>query len=155
MRRFTGLFLCVLLGLSGIANAQNAAGHQPQGMTLRLELFVADPEKSATFYTQALGFGRAKSSVGYVPVRAGSVVIGLGLRTNLPRNHYFNPELQSARRGLGAEIVLEVDDVKASFEKVQAADAECIVSPLTRRPWGATDFRVVDPDGYYLRITSR
>jgi lactoylglutathione lyase len=27
------------------------------------------------------------------------------------------------------------------------------VELLCDRPWGLRDFRVVDPDGYYLRIT--
>ena len=26
---------------------------------------------------------------------------------------------------------------------------------LQDRPWGLTDFRILDPAGYYLRITSR
>ncbi len=30
-----------------------------------------------------------------------------------------------------------------------------MIEPLLVRPWGLTDFRVADPDGYYLRITSR
>jgi uncharacterized glyoxalase superfamily protein PhnB len=28
-----------------------------------------------------------------------------------------------------------------------------LLEPLRERPWGLRDFRVVDPDGYYLRIT--
>jgi hypothetical protein len=28
-----------------------------------------------------------------------------------------------------------------------------VVEPLRSRPWGLTDFRVTDPDDYYLRIT--
>jgi hypothetical protein len=28
-----------------------------------------------------------------------------------------------------------------------------LAEPLTDRPWGLRDFRVVDPDGYYLRVT--
>jgi hypothetical protein len=50
--------------------------------------------------------------------------------------------------------VLEVDDVKAVYKQVQLARHK-ILSPLARRPWGLTDFRIADPDGYYLRITSR
>jgi len=26
---------------------------------------------------------------------------------------------------------------------------------LQDRPWGLRDFRILDPDGYYLRITNR
>jgi len=28
-----------------------------------------------------------------------------------------------------------------------------VVEPLRMRPWGARDFRIADPFGYYLRIT--
>jgi hypothetical protein len=28
-----------------------------------------------------------------------------------------------------------------------------ISEPLQLRPWGLYDFRLTDPDGYYLRIT--
>ncbi len=30
-----------------------------------------------------------------------------------------------------------------------------IDSPITTQPWGLRDFRIVDPDGYYRRITYR
>jgi catechol 2,3-dioxygenase-like lactoylglutathione lyase family enzyme len=128
---------------------------KPQGMTLRLELFVSDLEKSIDFYTKVLEFERLNGQSDYVPVRSGSVVIGLGPSSKLSKSHYFNPELQTSRRGLGAEIVLEVDDVQAFFEKVKASGYKRNLSPLRKQSWGATDFRIVDPDGYYLRITSR
>jgi lactoylglutathione lyase len=127
---------------------------KPLGMSLRLELFVSDMEKSIDFYTRVLGFERLKGQPNYVPVRSGSVLIALGPAKGLPLKHHFNPEVQTARRGLGVEIVLEVDDVQAAFEKVKATGYP-ILSPPQKRPWGATDFRVADLDGYYLRITSR
>jgi hypothetical protein len=30
-----------------------------------------------------------------------------------------------------------------------------IQEPLKEQPWGAEDFRIVDPDGYYWRITTK
>ena len=124
-------------------------------MTLRLELFVSDMQKSVDFYTKVLGFERLKSGPGYVPVRSGSVLIGLGPASGLSKKHHFNPEIQSDRRGLGVEIVLEVDDVQRTFKQVEAAGYQGILSPVRKQSWGLTDFRIVDPDGYYLRITSR
>lgn len=143
-----------LLLLSAPAFGDDAPAAKPTGMTLRLELFVTDMQKSIDFYTQVLGFERLKGGLNYVPVRSGSVVIGLGPAKGLPKDHHFNPELQTARRGLGAELVLEVDDVEAYFQKVKESGYK-ILTPLRKRPWGATDFRIADPDGYYLRITSR
>ena len=128
---------------------------KPRGMTLRLELFVTDMEKSIDFYTNVLGFERLNGQANYVPLRSGSVLIGLGPAAGLPKRHHFNPEVQNGRRGLGTEIVLEVDDVQGFFQKVKASGYMRLLSPLRKQSWGLTDFRIADPNGYYLRITSR
>jgi lactoylglutathione lyase len=52
------------------------------------------------------------------------------------------------------EIVIEVDGVEWWRDRV-AASGHTILAPLQDRPWGLRDFRISDPDGYYLRITSR
>lgn len=52
------------------------------------------------------------------------------------------------RMGLGIEIVLEVDDIDAAHRQVVEQDWP-LSAPLQSRPWGATDFRVIDPDGCY------
>jgi catechol 2,3-dioxygenase-like lactoylglutathione lyase family enzyme len=146
----------LLAGLAAVATfAQPSGDAKTREMTLRLELFVSDLPKSIDFYTRVLGFERQPGSPTYVPVRSGAVVIGLGPAAGLPKQHPFNPELQTARRGLGAEIVLEVDDVERYFERVKASGYQAIRSPLRKQSWGLTDFRLTDPDGYYLRITSR
>jgi catechol 2,3-dioxygenase-like lactoylglutathione lyase family enzyme len=134
---------------------EGPANRKPQGMTLRLELFVTDIDKSIDFYTNVLGFERMKGEPTYVPVRSGSAIIGLGPAAGLPKQHHFNPEVQKARRGLGTEIALEVDDVQGLFEKVASSGYKRILSPLRKQSWGLTNFRIADPDGYYLRITSR
>ncbi len=144
----------IVIGLATTTGADQQDS-RPQGMTLRLELFVADLEKSVDFYTTALGFERQKGESDYVPLRSGSVLISLGPAKGLPKKHHFNPELQNSRRGLGIEIVLEVDDVKGHFEKAKASKYKQTLSPLRKQSWGLTDFRITDPDGYYLRVTSR
>jgi lactoylglutathione lyase len=154
------MLLFALTSVSALISFTTTTGADPQdspprGMTVRLELFVADLEKSAEFYTKALGFERLKGEPDYAPLRSGSVLISLGPAKGLPKKHHFNPELQNSRRGLGVEIVLEVDDVKSFFEKVKVSDYKQALSPLRKQPWGLTDFRITDPDGYYLRITSR
>jgi catechol 2,3-dioxygenase-like lactoylglutathione lyase family enzyme len=155
MKAFAALLIAfVVVTIAALAGADQASP-KPQGMTLRLELFVTDIEQSIDFYTNVLGFERLKGGPTYVPVRSGSVVIGLGPANGLPKQHHFNPEVQNSRRGLGTEIVFEVGDIQAFFEKVKASGYKKVSSPLRKQSWGATDFRIVDPDGYYLRITSR
>jgi hypothetical protein len=67
---------------------------------------------------------------------------------------YFPRSRMTQERGLGVEVVLEVDDVQQAYQAVRAA-AYPIHESLQARPWGLTDFRLADPDGYYLRVTSR
>jgi lactoylglutathione lyase len=125
---------------------------------VRFELFVDDVERSLAFYSAALGLQPPPGydPQGYVPVSAGSVRIGLQRSSALPAEHYFQRAHFSGPRGVGVEIVVEVDDVDAVFAR--ARDAAVTqggqVEPRAARPWGQTDFRLIDPDGYYVRVTS-
>lgn len=128
----------------------------PEQMSVRFELFVQDMDQAITFYTQILGFQVHRREVAYASLRNGHVVLGLGPINKLPHEHggYFTRSKLGAARGLGVEIVLEVEDVHVMYERAQSRGYP-IEEPLQKRPWGLTDFRLVDPDGYYLRITSR
>lgn len=121
---------------------------------LRFELFVQDQVRSAEFYKQAIGFEVEPSdrypSSGYVQLINGEVCIGLCPVTSLAEGHYFRATT-SGRPGVGVEIVFEVDDLLAYERRARLAGA--IFEPLRYRPWGRRDFRVVDPDGYYIRVT--
>jgi lactoylglutathione lyase len=123
---------------------------------LRLELFVEDMEASIAFYTRVLAFGVERHEPGdYASLRLGNVLLGLGPVAKLPEEGgYFGREISTHRRGLGVEIVLEVEDVDGWYDRL-AASGHPILEPLQERPWGLRDFRISDPDGYYLRITSR
>ena len=123
-------------------------------MTLRLELFVTDLPASVDFYCRVLGFESNEAhSDGYTSLSRGKVQLALNRRDTLPDEHPIRFGA-AERPGLGVEIVLEVDDVAAICEHVQVQKWP-VASPLQRQTWGSTDFRLVDPDGYYLRITSR
>jgi catechol 2,3-dioxygenase-like lactoylglutathione lyase family enzyme len=121
--------------------------------SLRLEIFVRDIEQSTTFYERVLGFTRRHSSPGYAGVARGSATIGIGRLADLPSDHPLRSG-DSERLGLGVEMVLEVDDVEGAFAAAKAV-GHPIASPLQDRPWGLRDFRLIDPDGYYIRITDR
>ena len=51
------------------------------------------------------------------------------------------------------EVSIQVDDVDAMYATVLAAGLN-VVKPIQDRTWRARDFRVADPDGYFVRITS-
>jgi predicted enzyme related to lactoylglutathione lyase len=121
---------------------------------LRVELFVDDVERSASFYARVLGFVREHESSGYVAMRRGEVRIGIGGAADLAAHHYFDAPSLRGRKGIGVELVIEVEDVESACRMVMAA-SHPVLAPLQDRPWGLRDFRIADPDGYYLRITSR
>jgi catechol 2,3-dioxygenase-like lactoylglutathione lyase family enzyme len=124
-------------------------------MRFRNELFVDDIEASIRFYERALGFRVIRREAEYASLERGGAALGLGSITALPADGEgpgFTRSRLAGVRGAGVEIVLEVGDVGAALEAVERAGHR-VVEPLRDRPWGLRDFRVVDPDGYYLRIT--
>jgi lactoylglutathione lyase len=124
-------------------------------MRFRIELFVDDLDAAVRFYEGALGFRMTRREADYASLERGDAVLGLGAVAKLPADGE-GPGFTRARlagvRGAGVEIVLEVPDVDAALKAAQRAGVR-VVEPLRERPWGLRDFRVVDPDGYYLRIT--
>ena len=120
---------------------------------LRLELFTRDLEAARRFYTEILSFEVADVHAdGYTVMEWGGVRIDLQPVEHLRSDHPVRPGSQE-RVGLGIEIVLEVEDVIAARDRA-VAGGWSLASALRERPWGATDFRVLDPDGRYVRITS-
>lgn len=123
-------------------------------MTLRLELFVDDLPTSLDFYHRVLRFEIGEGQTdGYTPVTNCEVQLGLNLRSNLPPDHPIQAR-ENERLGRGIEIVIEVENIDEIYEHVSTQDWP-LADKLQRQPWGLTDFRVLDPDGYYIRITSR
>lgn len=119
-------------------------------MALRLELFVTDVQRSLEFYRDVLGFSLVGSNADaqYHALRLGGVRIAIQHVGSLEPSH---PLAKRGDKGLGVEIVLEVEDIQSTFEHVSASCE--ISSSLTLQAWGLRDFRVVDPDGYYWRLT--
>jgi lactoylglutathione lyase len=120
-------------------------------MTLRFEIFPDDLDATVDFYMRVLGFrltaDRRDQRDEYVSLQRGSVRIGAARRVG--------PDVRAARLPpAGVELVLEVDDVVAERDRVTAAGWP-LLEDLQDRPWGLKDFRILDPAGYYLRITDR
>ncbi|MFB9410497.1 VOC family protein [Dactylosporangium matsuzakiense] len=126
-------------------------------MRLRMELFVSDMDVSVGFYRDVLGFAVERRTEDYASLRRGLVVLGLGPIAKLPEHGDgpgFTGQRLSAGKGAGVEIVLEldtVDELRALYAHCQ--ELQVVGEPLQLRSWGLHDFRLADPDGYYLRIT--
>lgn len=116
--------------------------------SLRVEIFPADLDRTVDFYRR-LGFdviGRSEGPPRYASLRYGGVRIGAA------ESDPVDPAWRAVPAG--TEIVIDVDDVRAVRDVAVGGGVE-LAADLVTRPWGLTDFRVSDPDGYYLRFTGR
>jgi predicted enzyme related to lactoylglutathione lyase len=117
---------------------------------LRCEIFPADLDLTVDFYVRVLAFTLLRDErhdeVAYIHMRRGDVFVGaLG--------HFGAPDAAARRPPIGVELVLEVDDLDAERERIVAAGWP-LSADLTEQSWGLRDFRLLDPDGYYWRITT-
>ena len=135
----------MLLAIPAIAAAADDDGTVVQS---KFELFVADAEVSARFYT-ALGFTIVQTDPdGYTTLRSGPAIIALSpVSTWLPLRWFGflrHPPL-------GTEIVLYTRQLQALRERL--VESGYAPGAIALQPWGLRDFRVDDHDGYYVRVT--
>ena len=119
--------------------------------TLRCEIFPADLDASVGFYVDVLAFDVVRderdASPPYAALRRDHVRLGMSGRPPIA-------DPAQRRPPVGVELVLEVDDLPAERRRVAAAGWP-VTEDVTLRPWGLRDFRLLDPDGYYWRLTTR
>ncbi|HXG26695.1 MAG TPA: VOC family protein [Candidatus Binatia bacterium] len=124
-----------------------------EGRPIVVELFVSDIDRSLAFY-RALGFEVEQRHGDWIVLRRGSIKLALqGDAHAVEGPHYFTPNIKRTPRGTGVEVAIQVADVDAEYIRAKTAGLN-IVKGIQDRPWKARDFRVADPDGYFLRITS-
>src|SRR2546421_5533679 len=121
------------------------------GLVTKIEIYVSDVARSRAFY-EALGFRVVRQFEDWLMLALGDNVLDIqGDGHALVGPHYFTPEISRFPRGTGVEISIEVDDLDGLFERARMQGVD-IVKPPQDRPWKARDFRIADPDGYFIRF---
>jgi uncharacterized glyoxalase superfamily protein PhnB len=121
---------------------------------MQVTLGVGDVENSVRFYRDVLGFhfqgfwnpisrtaAQAWSGPGkpeYAEVRLGEARVG------------FRPGPGAPSSSGHFEMAVHVDGAKEAHERIKAAGAS--PSDLVDEPWGATTFKVTDPDGFHWLV---
>lgn len=117
---------------------------------LRIEIFPDHLDETVTFYTDVLGFSATRdehtATSGYVALRLGDARVGAAQRPALDVEHRRPPT--------GVELVVEVENLMLVRQRVRDSGWP-LEEDLTTRPCGLTDFHVLDPFGYYRRITQQ
>lgn len=112
------------------------------------EVFHPDVEVPARFYVDVLGFTRGDGDGHYLTVHRDALTVGC---SRLPG---ADADPSPRRPPAGSEVVLRVEDVDAEHARVVASGWP-LADEMRERPWGARDFRLFDPTGQYVRVTSR
>ena len=119
-----------------------------------------DPDASLAFYRDTLGF-EVRNDVGYQGMRwitvgpadqpGTSIVLYPPQATPGITDDERRTIAEMMAKGTFASINLATPDVDATFERVQAGDAEVVQEP-TDQPYGIRDCSVRDPAGNLIRI---
>lgn len=117
-------------------------------------LYVADVEKSITFYEKAFGFTRKFIAPGneYGELATGNTTLSFAA-VELGKKNLTDGFIQSSVSGkpFGIEVAFattEVEQVYANALKAGATE----VAPATVKPWGQTVAYVRDIDGFLVEI---
>jgi lactoylglutathione lyase len=118
---------------------------------VRFEVFPADLERCITFYTRVLCFTLVQRKGGYAYFQRDSIFIGAD-QSNFELGDLQRADRSSRKPPTGVEIVIEVDDLVAERNRV-VEEGWTLDADIKLQEWGLKDFRIMDPDGFYLRIT--
>ena len=119
-----------------------------------------DPDAALAFYRDTLGF-EVRNDVGYEGMRwitvgpvgqpgTNIVLYPPGADPGITEDERRTIAEMMAK-GTYASIVLATTDVDATFERVQAGDAEVVQEPVDQ-PYGVRDCAFRDPAGNMVRI---
>jgi uncharacterized glyoxalase superfamily protein PhnB len=118
-----------------------------------IELHVPDFKRAIEFYSR-LGFKLLWRTEDYLVMkRKRSVLNFYGGNPKVYSHSYFGRFKKTTKCGYGVEIIIPVDRVERFYNRVRKFAR--IVQPLQLKKWGHRDFRIIDPFGFYLRITER
>lgn len=142
-----GLLAVLVCGPAGSVAAQQAA---PTVRASKFELFVGDARASVAFY-EALGFEVVhENSDGYTTLASGETIVALSpIRSWLRFPVWLLSRFRSPP--FGTELVFYTDDLGVAREALLGAGYA--PGDVQLQSWGDHDFRLTDPDGYYVRVT--
>jgi lactoylglutathione lyase len=118
-----------------------------------VELYVEDCAYYTRLFRDALGFTVTRDEGDFVALRSKHGTILLNAFTDPDPGHPFEHYRREPRRGVGVEIGIVTERVAEAWAAARSIEG-CTVGDLVTQEWGMTDFRILTPHGYYLRVTT-
>ena len=134
----------------------NKQDEQPYLHSGYVELHVEDFDVVEKFYTQ-LGFETVwkrepEGFKGYMVMKLENNIIAFwGGNTEINNHPFFKNFNHENSPGYRVELVFFTKHLKELYEK--CIQLNCVYEELQTWPWGKTDFRIKDPNGFYIRLT--
>ncbi|HHK5534835.1 TPA: VOC family protein [Bacillus mobilis] len=117
----------------------------------RVQLYVNDIEKSLLFYEEVIGLKLYKRSMHGARFNHDQCSLLLVSDSTLNGNHYFYNRKEM--KGNGFELIIVVNRIEEVYDRCK--EKRCTIQEeIQTYPWEMRGFKVVDLDGYFLRITS-
>lgn len=113
------------------------------------EIYVRDISASERFYSQAIGLTTVRRHEDFAVLASDAVKIHLCRAEDAP--DALVPVQGPV--GSGTEFCIVVSDIAAAYARARQSGYS-ILEHLTDQDWGKTDFRLLDPDGAYIRVTT-
>lgn len=114
-----------------------------------VSLNVTDPQASAQFLIDHLGFAEKMAADGFVALtRADAGMDVIYLRTGLGS---FKPARIAGSAGDGLLIVFVVDDIDGEHDRLRTAGVP-IETPIETEEWGERYFQMTDPNGVVIQL---
>ena len=123
-----------------------------------MELHVPSFDVVREFYGK-LGFEEVwsyppKDQSGYMVMRREDSVLAFFCGNKEVYDHsYFKKFPKETPRGYATELAIYITDMEIEYyyKKITAKlGMQNVVEPITTKPWGSKDFRMIDPFGFYL-----
>jgi lactoylglutathione lyase len=105
-------------------------------------------------YYKNLGFEILFDSPGnYLVLAKGKAIVNFwGDGGMYPEQPYFKKWRKTkGKSGYDVEIIIPVPNIKKYYTEIK--EKVKVVEELKHMPWGADDFRIEDPNGFYIRFT--
>jgi hypothetical protein len=118
-----------------------------------VELYVEAPALYVRIFRDALGFTVTRDEGDFVELRSARAIVLLNTFEEPDAGHPFEHYRTERRRGLGVEIGIVTERIHEAWAAAKAIDSLSVTDVVTRE-WGMTDFRILTPHGYYLRVTT-
>lgn len=120
-----------------------------------LELGTPRLDEYIAFFESVMEFKLIRHEPDYAEMESRLGQLLLMDPAGLPEGHPFHDKPPGGKRGYGVEMGFVVGDLDKAFAAAALfKDRDWVIaSRIMMRPWGVRDFRVLSPDGYYLRFT--